>query len=441
MRVLFFGKWPPIQGGVARESYLFVRALAARGHSVIVLTNASAAPEGLRAAPLPGDDAHCFYGAQDPAIEIRDVYSEATRESIWHIPYATPFLSLLIGEGLIAARETGPDVVVGSYLEPYGLAASIVARACGTPLVLRHAGSDIARLAEQPALRQAYSLCTSATAILSTRSEATTALLRRIGFAEEQIVRMRPGSFPFSRYGDMGRYDLEAHRAIAATTPSYDGMSGIPALNTDPAAGPVVATYGKIGRQKGTFALLNALDDAQRRGQRFRLRMIAAGSRPMLAALRDRLRSSPGLAARTEVLPPIMPWNVPGFLAECDLVAFLEHDFSVAIHGPSIPEEIIASGAVPIIANEQVRRRPYADALVCGTNAIRIDTVGNGAEIAMKLARPLAAPDLLSDMRSRASVLARVAHGRDWGKAGPKPAFANDGMASALDLVAQERFA
>lgn len=37
MKILFFGKWPPIQGGVSRESYLFVRSLADRGHRVHVV--------------------------------------------------------------------------------------------------------------------------------------------------------------------------------------------------------------------------------------------------------------------------------------------------------------------------------------------------------------------------------------------------------------------
>jgi hypothetical protein len=55
MRILFCGKWPPIQGGACRESYEFVVACLQQEHSVTVITNASCVEPGFQVA-LKGNE-------------------------------------------------------------------------------------------------------------------------------------------------------------------------------------------------------------------------------------------------------------------------------------------------------------------------------------------------------------------------------------------------
>ena len=55
MRVLLFGKVPPIQGGVSRATWTAVNDIAAAGHEVTVISNGSALEPGFRQMLIGGD--------------------------------------------------------------------------------------------------------------------------------------------------------------------------------------------------------------------------------------------------------------------------------------------------------------------------------------------------------------------------------------------------
>jgi glycosyltransferase involved in cell wall biosynthesis len=66
------------------------------------------------------------------------------------------------------AADNRPDVVECNYLAPYGIAALVVSRLLGVPLIVRHAGSDLVKLLGWDQTRAALeSLLTSADLVVS----------------------------------------------------------------------------------------------------------------------------------------------------------------------------------------------------------------------------------------------------------------------------------
>lgn len=133
MRVLLLGKFPPGQGGIASKTYWLYRALSRRGFIFDVVT-------------LVPD----LYASRDQADLPSGVRLSALRsneECPWFIPGGGLETERLI-TAAIEMAEGGhkPDIVECNYLAPYGMASLIVSRLFGVPLIVRHAGSDLAKL-------------------------------------------------------------------------------------------------------------------------------------------------------------------------------------------------------------------------------------------------------------------------------------------------------
>lgn len=128
MNLLYIGKYPPIQGGVATAAYWRLKELNKRGINIHVVTcdqrNTPYRTEGV-------GDSCCTVLDQSP---------------MWHIPYSPLYSERLVSTCLEFAETNRVDMVEGNYLFPFGFAAWTVARILGKPLVLRHAGSDINRV-------------------------------------------------------------------------------------------------------------------------------------------------------------------------------------------------------------------------------------------------------------------------------------------------------
>jgi len=142
MRILLIGKYPPCQGGIAAKAYWLSRALERRDVSLDVVT---LLPEFYRSAatgPLP------------ESVRLRVVRPS---EPPWFIPGTSTVVEQLLAASLDLAHAHPPDVVEANYLVPFGLVAVAAARILEAPLLLRHAGSDLAKLgtwkATGPAIR------------------------------------------------------------------------------------------------------------------------------------------------------------------------------------------------------------------------------------------------------------------------------------------------
>src|SRR5262249_21313179 len=75
---------------------------------------------------------------------------------LYYIPLNNPSVTRLAGIATDLIRAQQCDVIFAYYLEPYGLAAHLASLWTGVPYVLKHAGSDLYRLAPIEELHSSY---------------------------------------------------------------------------------------------------------------------------------------------------------------------------------------------------------------------------------------------------------------------------------------------
>ncbi|WP_079212857.1 glycosyltransferase [Brucella pituitosa] len=136
-----------------------------------------------------------------------------------------------------------------------------------------------------------------------------------------------------------------------------------------PEEGPIIGIYGKAGRYKGTFELLQALQNLADYGLQFRFVITLVGWRDTLSKVIETIASS-ALRQRTRILPPLPLWKIPEYLVNCDIVAFLENNFPIQSHTPRVPLEIISSGKTLLITREQCEQIGLTSVLQHNVNAL-----------------------------------------------------------------------
>jgi hypothetical protein len=142
MRILIVGKMPPIQGGVSASTFWTARDLVTRGHTVHLVSNADEVEPGFRQLLL--EDDHAFMKSVGAGLHV---HMTTSTDGHSHTPWSNPYSSKLFGLSTRTIEEFGCDLVFGWYFEPYALVAATVARIFNKPAIVRHAGSDLGRLA------------------------------------------------------------------------------------------------------------------------------------------------------------------------------------------------------------------------------------------------------------------------------------------------------
>lgn len=390
MNICIVGKYPPIQGGVSKETYWLASGLAQRGHQVIVVSNAPEVEKRYRIF-LDKDDEKFLEPAFPESggrvtLKTVDVFSHAR---MTHIPLSKPFLSQLAGLAAESVRSQACDVLFGYYLEPYGVAAHLASNWTGRPYIVKHAGSDIDRLMNVPALGESYrQVFLRATSILTTPG-----LLHRF---------VRLGASPEALKPDVG-FELPSQftrnaavlDVAAQLDRARDWLDYVPDALRHKRDGynttlPTIGVYGKVGDTKGSFDLIAALARLKSQGLRFNfLCMVNGLGFPRFAqAVIDA-----GLSQCTTILPFLPHWKVPEFIRACTAVCFLERAFPIAIHGPSVPREVLSCGGCLIVSGEIVgKQRRFLD-FRPEENSIVVEDPRNTDELAAALRGVIESPD------------------------------------------------
>jgi len=384
MKICVVGKYPPIEGGVSTHTYWLVRGLAERGHHVHVVTNADEVEDTYRLTldAADGDWYQPEFVQSGGRVRVYNTQPFSER-SMSHIPSANPFVSKLASVATDIVRRHVCDVIVAYYYEPYAVAGWLASTWTGCPLIIKHAGSDLDRLFRVPDLATTYKEVLRSAHLVMTQPGL---MARFIGLGVDER-RLSP-DIPFAIAkavfsSDAGPIELDrlAIRAQSPCDPTPRGGSG--------ASQAVIGTYGKIGISKGTFDLIAALGTLARKDIDFRFAAMigSAQSRHITAAIQ---RS--GIEDRTDVLPMVPNWRVPGFLRACTAVCFLERDFPVAIHGPIIPREVFACGTCLVLSGEIASKQKYRDRLDSGKNVLVVDDPRDHAALAATLRSVIMAP-------------------------------------------------
>lgn len=373
-KICLVGKYPPIEGGVSTTTLWTALGLAERGHEVAVVTNADEVESQYRMVMRPEDQARRVAPAGSGHVTLHA--TAPFGRSMAYIPSANPYVTKIASLTMRAVREEGCEVVVAQYLEPYVVGAAMASHVTGVPLVVRHAGSDLDRLMLNPDLAPTYQEILRGAAAVLTRP-ALVDRFRRIGVSEEAIL-VEPA---FGRAGHLFYTDAPAW--------IDDEIIELMVLANNPAAGaarPVLARpglrlgiYGKVGVAKGSYDLLHAI--ARLRDDGVPVTLLAMTNGPQIDTFREAVTDLE-LQDQVMLLPFVPHWRVPGFIRACDAVCFLERDFPIAIHGPTVPTEVLSCGVALVVSGEIAARQLWAAKAIPGRDVVVVDDPTDHAGLA-----------------------------------------------------------
>jgi hypothetical protein len=372
MKILALSKYPPIQGGTASRCYFHYRLLAEAGHRIVVVTNAAEVESDYRCRLLPGDEEQ-FAASFPSGGEVRVVFSDRGSVEGQFVPAGDASVTRLAALALQVEEAFSPDVIFCSYLEPYGMAAALVAGWTGLPYVLEHAGSDRTRLLANPELGPALARVVRGAAVCFSGDRS----LVGFGVEPERIAPVLPSYLPPDLFSPAG--------PVLTGDPTTVEFAG----DVPPSDRPVVGVYGKVGVTKGSFDLLAALGRLMRDGLEFELAAMVGGR--ALHAFERHLSEGP-VGAVTKRLPFLCPWRVPPFLRSCVAVCFLERDFPVRIHGPKVVREVLATGRCLVVSEEIRRKQRHAGRFVDRENVVIVPDPRDVFDLAERLRRPILDP-------------------------------------------------
>ncbi len=374
MHVCAVVKYPPIQGGVSARSYWIARALAMRGHKVHVVTNAGEVEDDYRLW-IPPEDRDLVQASFPGGGAVDVVSTGQDSRRLAHIPQSTPYVTKLAALAAEQIRRHGCEVAFTYYFEPYGIAAHLAATWTGVPLVVQHAGSDRGRLMSHPDTATAYREMLRRAELIITSDRSFAGL----GIEAARLARVPGGFLPDGCFTPDGPVlDVDA---LLAATKGHHFVRTTAAL---PVGVPVLGVLGKVGEAKGTYDLIAALSRLAVEGPDFALLAMVGGTdrKRFLAAV-----ETAGLGGRTWTLPLIPHWRVGEFLRACTAVCFLERDFPIAAHTPTVPREIMASGVCAVLSREIAAKQPWP--IRHGVHAVVVEDPTDIAELTGALAAVL----------------------------------------------------
>jgi len=391
VHIVIIGKFPPIQGGVSTQTYWAVHELAKCGHVVHVVTNANEVEYGLR---------HLFWGDDIDNLNRKfhmgsiNVHTTTTLSVNSFIPWTNPFGSKLFGLAISVVEKYGCDLLIGWYFEPYGLTAAQIGHIYRKPVIIVHAGSDLGFLTTQHELVKSYEwMLKESTTVVTGGEKLSKAILDNLKVSSKKRVTLPLSRLPeiYSKLCeplDMSVLLSKLPKWYRRFNISKEVMEGIIALNRKVIDFrlPIIGIYGKVGRTKGNYELIEALEILSRRGLKFNFVCISASNDMSLEKYYRALLAKSNLVKMTWVLPAIAPWRIPSFLRLCNVLCFLEHDFQIAFHGPRVPREVLAAGSCLVCSSEIAKKQPFKESLIDGKNYISIPDPKNITYLANRIA-------------------------------------------------------
>lgn len=317
MRLAFVCKYPPIQGGEATKAYFLSQALADRGHSVTVISNGREISD-LDTVAMPNDEARHLVS------ENLAYYSTAPGPEPFFISQYALVQERLASLVLELHAQYKFDLILGWYLFPYCLAASISAKLLRIPYVTQHAGSDLKRqMGDQRLYALGQHVFREAAGVLSYPSAE--AYFRALGCT--RVHKVTP-AYPDAFRPDGPHWPTREEAGLVR-----DAQHSILFL-------------GKIGRGKGLDLLLDSMQHLEEKWSVILLttrrgRAWAAG-----------LVAERGLQGRVVFMDAVAPWLVPSVIRSCGVVVVPEHDFGVAKHRSGLPVEAVLCGTPAVVSSE-----------------------------------------------------------------------------------------
>lgn len=396
MNICMICKYPPIQGGVSRNNFWEARRLAQLGHQVHVVTNAFEVEDEFRLQLSEEDFAFLEVSGPEVAGSIR-VHSTVpvSHHAITHIPFASPYVSKMTTLALDVIRQEGCSVILASYVEPYGVAAMVASKLTGVPYSIIHAGSDVGRLMRLPELNSLYQEVFRNAQLVRTGQRMFPAF-RAIGVRDEQFFSDNVQPLPLDHFNPQAE-PMQVEKEARRRHPAESLVPQLAEWNAKPFDHrvPTIGMYGKIGTFKGTYDLVRALGALKREGKAFQFVYMGQGADAQVRELAALLQEC-DVTDRSWWLPFLPHWKVPSLIRRCAAVCFLERDFPISIHTPSVPQEVFACGTPLVLSREIAEKQPFE--LSDGEHCLIVDDPKDQAELAAALRRVLEQPERAADI-------------------------------------------
>ncbi len=140
--IAFLSKYPPLEGGIAAKTYWLARGLAARGHTVHVITH------GISA----GQEYQYQDKESSPGTTPNLWVHRPTDEIPWHIPEDDENTLKLLDLTIKVIREHAVQILDTGYLVPYGIVGHLAKESTGVHHIVRHGGSDLEKFLKKKVL-------------------------------------------------------------------------------------------------------------------------------------------------------------------------------------------------------------------------------------------------------------------------------------------------
>ncbi len=333
MKICFIGKYPPIEGGEASKLYFLAKELGKKGHEVHIVTNALCVEKEFR-EKLRGEDLK-FY--QPKGVTVHNINPFRLPH---FIPQSSAYVERLASLAIHVVEKYQIDVIDGWYLVPYGIAAYLASCFTKRPLFLRHAGSDLNRVARSPYFAP---------------------IIDKILKAADRVVTY-PSRVRFLKEKGILPYQIIINRSLAIDPKFFSPENKIsPRRYLNPLVyqnkGSALITYiGKLSPNKGLMELLEALALVKKAGKKFKLLVIGNGRQKFKKRFIEQIEK---LGLREEVIINsfIPPWRIPGVIKLSILLVHPEFNFPIEVHNPILVREIMACGGCLLISKELYQKQ------------------------------------------------------------------------------------
>ncbi|MCD6074155.1 MAG: hypothetical protein K0Q70_1038 [Rhodospirillales bacterium] len=385
MRLFLVGKFPPIEGGVSMRTYWFAHEMAKRGHQVEVITNAVEVEANFRMVMQPEDWSRRSADYGRGYVRVHDTQPWGRNQR--HIPDHNPFVTKLASIGIALGSEQKPDGVFSFYLEPYAVAGHLISQALGVPHIVKTAGSDVGRLRYLDQFGPLYDHIFRSVQFICVGNTVAKELVEA-GIPAERMVSDPGFSLP-DEWPSCGDDRLDP--ASLAIELEADPLLSPLVWGHHDASRPYFGIYGKLGRNKGSYAALDALALVLQTGRDVGLVFLGQGTERDIAAFEAHARSLK-LEDRVLRLPFLPHWRIPSFIRGTQGILCLEQDFPIAIHSPIIAREVLACRGVLIASTEILAKMPSSEQMISDYNCIAVQDAKSAEAVADAMIRVMDDP-------------------------------------------------
>jgi glycosyltransferase involved in cell wall biosynthesis len=379
--------------------------MAKCGHEIHIVSNAWDVEEEYRQYLIGSDLDHMKDKIFSSGGKITHHFTNPFFEPKY-IPFAHPYVTKLASKAIEVIKKYACEKIFAYYIEPYGISAFLVSQITGVPYYVKHAGSDITRLIENPEFTHLYeAVLEKSNGVLTTHRSINK--IRKVIQDETQIKLIASDFLPQEYFKPEGEKldvetllnNLDQHAKKVKILDWNSGVYYSKKMN--------IGIYCKAGRNKGFTEVIDALSQIENVADKVNLLLLTGGSN--LRSLQNYVKKTK-VSDTTFFIPFLPPWRIPSFLRRCDVVCALENNFSVPVHGPRIPREILSCGRCMVISKELLNKQVFSNDVVHKGNAIVIDTVKDIYGLSHIFQELISSPDLVEQIGLNAVALARKHH-------------------------------